>query len=331
VKRFNRVLVLLAGLAVALSVVAFQPAPTTGQTKLTMVFVPSRETDIVLFSGQQLGRMLSGALGIPVDAVVSTSFTAAIEAMCAGRADIGALNPFSYVLAHEKCGVEVAAISLRFGLPYYRAQISARADANINTIEDLRGKRFAFVDPASTSGYLFPAAMLKKRGFDPDRFFSQTVFAGSHPNVMLAIYRGQVDGGASFEDARTNIQAQFPDVMQKIKVIGFTDPIPNDTWSLSTKLNPELRARIKDRLLRVAKTPVGAEALRALYSIDGMTDMVELTTEQVRTLGIRFDAATSERIVRSGSKVTIPVGDWFFQSIRDAAKYLGLDLTKLAR
>ncbi|HLA24117.1 MAG TPA: phosphate/phosphite/phosphonate ABC transporter substrate-binding protein [bacterium] len=330
-KRFNRVLVLVAALAVALSVVVFQPAPTTGQTKLTMVFVPSRETDIVLFSGQQLGRMLSGALGIPVDTVVSTSYTAAIEAMCAGRADIGALNPFSYVLAHEKCGVEVAAISVRFGLPYYRAQISARADANINKIEDLRGKRFAFVDPASTSGYLFPAAMLKKMGFDPDRFFSQTVFAGSHPNVILAIYRGQVDGGSTFEDARTNVQAQFPDVMQKVKVIGFTDPIPNDTWSLSIKLNPALRAKIKDRLLRIAKTPVGVEALRNLYSIEGLTDKVELTIDQMRNLGIRFDAETSERIVRSGNKVTIPIGDWYFQPIRDAAKYLGLDLTKLAR
>jgi phosphonate transport system substrate-binding protein len=168
-------------------------------------------------------------------------------------------------------------------------------------------------------------------GFDPDRFFSQTVFAGSHPNVILAIYRGQVDGGASFEDARTNIQAQFPDVMQKVKVVGFTDPIPNDTWSLSIKLSPELRAKIKDRLLRAAKTPVGAEALRNLYSIEGLTDKVELTTEQVRNLGIRFDSATAELIVRSGNKMTIPIGDWYFQPIRDAAKYLGLDLTKLAR
>jgi len=331
VKRFRAVLVLVAGLAVALSALAFQPSPVTGQTKLTMVFVPSRETDVVLFSGQQIGRLLSGSLGIPVEAVVSTSYTAAIEAMCAGRADIGALNPFSYVLAHEKCGVEVSAISVRFGLPYYRAQISARAEANINKIEDFRGKRFAFVDPASTSGYLFPAAMLKKMGFDPDRFFAQTVFAGSHPNVILAIYRGQVDGGSTFEDARTNVQAQFPDVMQKVKVVGFTDPIPNDTWSVSSKLSPELRAKIKDRLLRIAATPVGREALRNLYSIEGLTDKVELTSEQVRNLRIRFDAATNERIVRSGNKVTIPIGDWYFQPIRDAAKYLGLDLTKLAR
>jgi len=331
VKRFQKILVVLAALAVALTTVALQPSATTGQTKLTMVFVPSRETDIVLFSGQQLGRMLSVALGVPVEAVVSTSFTAAIEAMCAGRADIGALNPFSYVLAHEKCGVEVAAVSVRLGLPFYRAQISARADANINKIEDLRGKRFAFVDPASTSGYLFPAAMLKKMGYDPDRFFSQTVFAGSHPNVILAIYRGQVDGGSTFEDARTNVQAQFPDVMQKVKVLGYTNPIPNDTWSLSVKLNPALRAKIKDRLLRIAATPDGKEALRNLYSIEGLTDKVELTEAQVKELGIRFDAETRERTFRTAGKVTIPIGDWYFQPIRDAAKYLGLDLTKLAR
>jgi len=296
-----------------------------------MVFVPSRETDIVLFSGQQIGRMLSVSLGIPVEAVVSTSFSAAIEAMCAGRADVGALNPFGYVLAHEKCGVQVAAVSLRTGLPYYRAQINARADANINKIEDLRGKRFAFVDPASTSGYLFPAAMLKKMGFDPERFFSQSVYAGSHPNVILAIYRGQVDGGASFEDARTTVQAQFPDVMQKIKVIAYTDPIPNDTWSLNPKLSPQLKARIKDRLLRIAKTPDGQEALRNLYSIEGLTDTVELTQDQVRQMGIRLDAETQERVVRRGNRLLIPVGDWYFQPIRDAARYLGIDLQRLAR
>lgn len=330
-KSLSRAVLWLGVLAVALTTAVLQPAPVAGQTRLVMVFVPSRETDVVLFSGQQIGRMLSVALGVPVEAVVSTSYTAAIEAMCSGRADIGALNPFSYVLAHEKCGVEVAAISVRFGLPYYRSQISVRADANINQIADLQGKRFAFVDPASTSGYLFPAAMLKKMGYDPDKFFSQTVFAGSHPNVILAIYRGQVDGGASFEDARTNIQAQFPDVLQKVKVLTYTDPIPNDTWSLNTKLTPELRAKIKDRLLRIAATPDGKESLRNLYSIEGLTNVVELSDDQVRRLGIQFDQATQDRIVRRGDKIVIPIGDWYFQPIRDAAKYLGLDLTKLAR
>lgn len=330
-KRLRQALLVVVGLALAGTLLAVQPAPATAQSKLVMVFVPSRETEAILFSGQQLGRLLSGSLNIPVEAVVATSYTAAIEAMCAGRADIGALNPFGYVLAHQKCGVEVAAISVRFGLPYYRAQINVSAASGVTQLAQLRGKRFAFVDPASTSGYLFPAAMLKKQGFDPDRFFGQTIFAGSHPNVILAIYRGQVDGGATFEDARTNVQAQFPDVMEKVRVIAYTNPIPNDTWSLNPRLSPELKARIKDRLLRIAQTEVGKEALRNLYSIEGLTATVELTEQQVAQLGIRFPAEIREGIVRRGGKVLIPIGDWYFQPIRDAAALLGLDLQRLAR
>jgi phosphonate transport system substrate-binding protein len=323
--------ILALGLVVALTTLVLQPAPVTGQTRLVMAFVPSQQTDVVLTSGRLLARMLSVALGIPVEAFVATSYSATIEAMCSGRADIGALNPFGYVLAHDKCGVEVSAISVRFGLPYYRAQFNVSAASNITTIEGLRGKRFAFVDAASTSGYLFPAALLKKRGFDPDKFFSQTVFAGSHPNVILAIYRGQVDGGATFEDARTNVRAQFPDVLDKVKVIGFTNPIPNDTWSVSPRLSAALRARIKDRLLRIAKTPEGQAALRSLYSIEGLTDVVELTAEQARQLGVSFPADVQERIVRQGNKLIVPIGDWYFQPIRDAAQFLGLDLQRLAR
>jgi phosphonate transport system substrate-binding protein len=318
-------------LMAAIAVLVTLPVQTTAQTKLVMVFVPSVQTEAILFSGQQIGRMLSASTGLSVDTVVATSFTAAIEAMCAGRADIGALNPFAYVLAQNKCGVEVALITVRFGLPYYRAQISAAASAGVTKIADLKGKRFAFVDPASTSGYLFPAALLKKLGYDPDRFFSQTVFAGSHPNVILAIYRGQVDGGATFEDARSNVVRQFPDVNEKVKAIAFTDPIPNDTFSLNPKLPADLKAKIKDRLLRIAGTQAGKEALKSLYDIDGLTATVELTNEQVAQLGIRFPEEISRSIVRKGDKVAIPVGDWYFQSIRDAAKLLGLDLQKLAR
>jgi phosphonate transport system substrate-binding protein len=331
VRRWSKAVLVFAVVALAVTVVALPPAPAAGPSKLVLVFVPSAQTETVLFNGNQIARMLSTVLGIPVEAVVSTSFVAAVEAMCAGRADIGALNPFSYVLAHDKCGVEVAAISVRFGLPYYRAQISVGADTGITKVEQLKGKRFAFVDPASTSGYLFPAAMLKKMGYDPDKFFGQTVFAGSHPNVILAIYRGQVDGGTTFEDARTNVQQQFPDVLDKVKPIAFTDPIPNDTWSVSATLPPDLKAKIKDRLLRIAQTAEGKEALKGLYSIEGLTATVELTEAQVQQLGLQFTPDIADRITRKGNKVAIPVGDWYFQPIRDAARLLGLDLQKMAR
>jgi phosphonate transport system substrate-binding protein len=331
VNRLSQAALVLGILAVAVTTVVLQPAPAATPSKLVIVFVPSTQTETIIFNGSQIARMLTVSLGIPVEAVVSTSFTAAVEAMCAGRADIGALNPFSYVLARQKCGVEVAAISVRFGLPYYRAQFNVGAGAGITTVEQLRGKRFAFVDPASTSGYLFPSALLKKMGYDPDKFFGEKVFAGSHPNVILAIYRGQVDGGATFEDARSTVQRQFPDVLEKVKPIAYTDPIPNDTWSVSPNLDPVLKAKIQDRLLRIAKTTEGKDALKSLYEIEGLTAVVELTDEQINQLGIRFTPDIAERMTRKGNKSAIPVGDWYFQSIRDAAQLLGLDLQKMAR
>ncbi len=319
------------GLAVAVAILGSPPTPTVGQTKLVMVFNPILESDVILFSGQQIGRMLGTSLGVPVEAVVASSYAATIVAMCTGRADIAFLSPFAYVLAHEKCGVEVAGVSIRSGRPYYRGQILVRADSGITKLEELRGKRFAFVDPASTSGYLFPTALLKRLGYDPDHFFSQTFFAGTHPNVVLAIYRGQVDGGATFEDVRTSVQQQFPDVMQKVKPILYTSPIPQDTWSVNPKLPAELKRKIRDRLVRIAETAPGQEALRNLYNIEGVTDRVELTAEQVRQLGVQFPPEVAENIVRKGDKVVVPVGDWYFQVVRDAANYLGLDLTKLVK
>jgi ABC-type phosphate/phosphonate transport system substrate-binding protein len=131
-------------------------------------------------------------------------------------------------------------------------------------------------------------------------------------------------------------------VQDKVKPIAWTDPIPNDTWSTSPAclaaasterpcLPADLKAKITDRLLRIAQTTEGKDALKGLYEIEGLTSTVELTDAQVQQLGIQFSPDIADRITRKGTKVAIPVGDWYFQSIRDAARLLGLDLQKLAR
>ncbi len=148
---------------------------------------------------------------------------------------------------------------------------------------------------------------------------------------MLAIYRGQVDGGATFEDVRTTLQQQFPDVLQKVTPLLYTNPIPQDTWSVNPRLSQELKRKIRDRLSRIAETAPGKEALRNLYNIEGVTDRVELTAEQIQQLGIRFPPEVAENLVRKGDKFVVPVGDWYFQVVRDAAMSLGLDLNKLVR
>jgi len=290
--------VLVAGLAAA------GPAPAPAETRLVMAFVPSGEAQTIIESGNRISHLLELATGYHFESFVATSYAGVIEAMGAGRADIGWLNTFSYVIAHEKYGVEVRLVTVRFGLPYYRAEIIVPAASGVNGLADLRGKRFAFVDPASTSGYLFPVAGLKKAGYDPQKFFGQTFFAGSHNNVVLAVYQGRADAGAVFEDARGTVQKTLPDVMQKLKVVWKSDPIPNDTVSFRRALPEDVKARVTTALLRFSQTPAGLDALKSLYEIEALADYHTLVTTY---------------------KVQVPTLDAFFNPVRDVQRFVGLN------
>ncbi len=298
-----RVAALVLAAVLVLGLAAAGPAPVPAQTRLVMAFVPSGEARTILESGSRISHLLEMATGYKFESFVATSYAGVIEAMGASRADIGWLNTFSYVIAHEKYGVEVRLVTVRFGLPYYRAEIIAPANSGINTLADLRGKRFAFVDPASTSGYLFPVAGLKKAGYDPQKFFGQTIFAGSHNNVVLAVYQGRVDAGAVFEDARGSVQKTLPDVMQKVKVVWKSDPIPNDTVSVRKGLPDDVKVKVANALLRFSQTPAGLDALKSLYEIEALADYNLLVTKY---------------------KVKISSLDAFFDPVRDVQRFVGL-------
>ena len=260
------------------------PAPTGDQkgsanNPVNMAFVPSADSQKVLASGEPLARLLTDATNLNFKVSVPTSYTTVIEAMGSGQVDVGWLAPFAYVLAHDRNGSQVLFASLRQGSKTYRSQIIARADSGINSINDLRGKKFAFVDPASASGFLFPNYTLAQMGIDYKTFFSDTIFAGGHDKVVIAVYNKQVDAGATFgqnidtgppTDARTLVTSTLPDVLQVVKPIAQTAPIPNDTVSVRAGLDPSLVKLISDGLLYVQSTPEGQKALRDLYGIDGL-------------------------------------------------------------
>jgi phosphonate transport system substrate-binding protein len=307
----------------ALGVAWMTPQPAAGQTKLVMAFVPSLDAQKVLADGTIIARAISIVTGLEIEATVPTSYAATIEALCAGRVHIAWFAPTSYVLANARCGAEVALISVRFNLPYYGAQILARSDLGAKSIADLRGKRVAFVDPASTSGYIWPAVLIKRKGFDPERFFSQVTFAGGHDKVVIAIYQGSVDAGATFgdtfgSDARERVARTFPDVKQKVAVLEYVGPptipyIPNDTVSFRKEVSKETRDKIVKALVRFAKTGQGKRAVYDLYQHDGYADYEALVTQY------KVDPKQVTSL------------DAFFDPIRDAVKLLGLDLTKIVR
>jgi phosphonate transport system substrate-binding protein len=146
--------------------------------------------------GELIGEKLGEKLGCKVEVFVATSYNAEIEAMRNGKLEIGEFGPLGYVLAHQVAKAEaVAAFGTADGKPdTYWASIVSYPGSDIKTVADIKGHSFAFSDPASTSGHLFPAYGLRKAGLDPDKDV-RAIYAGSHTSSFEALYNHKVDAG----------------------------------------------------------------------------------------------------------------------------------------
>ncbi len=267
--------VLVAVTVVSLSLAACKPAKPALGTKdnpIVLAFVPSAEAEEVIASSEVFTKLLSEKTGYVFEGLVPTSYSAAIEAMCAGKAHMGTLATFAYILAHEKCGVDVALVAVRYGSPFYKGQIIAGADTGIKTIADLKGKTMCWVDAASTSGYIIPRIMLQAAGVDPDTDLSQQIEAGSHDGVALAVYKGDCDAGATYVDARDRIEDDYPDVKEKTIVIAESPEIPNDGLQFIKDFPADMREKIVKAILEIMETEEGVAAIGKAYGWDAVVE-----------------------------------------------------------
>lgn len=253
---------------------------------LVLGMVPSREAGRMIESIDPLTDLLEEELGIPVEGTVLTSFTGVIEAMGSGRVDIGIFGPFALVLGEDRHDLEIILNSIRYGSDHYMAQFVVREDSGIDEIADLEDKTVAFVDPASASGYLFTYVHLMNHGIDPDTDLADYIFAGAHDASMIAVMTGEVDAGVSFDDAREDIEAEFPNVMEETKILAYTEPIPNDGIAVRRELHPELTKAIQDAFVAVGETEEGRELLDTLYNVSGF---VPATSERYNVVRETFE------------------------------------------
>ena len=272
----------LSGLVLCLILVGFigsrSAVEQDDQTDaITMVFTPVGDITQTLQAAQTLAELLEVETGLTVLAYVSECYGSAVEALASQSADVGWLPPSAYAYASDRYGVEAILTTVRSGQSYYRSQFLVRRDSGIDELSDLAGLNFAYVDPFSTSGYLYPSMMISQtQGMNDEDFFSETFFVGSHPDVVRAVYNASYDGspvlgGATYEDARDLLVSEIPDVFTQTKVITYTSQIPNDTVSVRAGLDPITVQTLVDGLLDVASTPEGQAALNDLYSIHGLT------------------------------------------------------------
>lgn len=292
------ILVLLLGL-VSLQVIA-QGDLGSENNPIQVFFVPSVEAQTITTGGEIMAQALEEATGLNFEVFVPTSYAATVEAMCAAPdRSMGFIPAAGYVIANNRCGVEVEAAAVRRGWNVYWAAYIVRRDSDIYTFGDLAGKSWAYPDAGSTSGFIVPSVELQAAGVEP----GELVEAGGHNQVVQAVYSGEVDFGTTFFspplvpgapwrigdlaepydltvdesrigedgnlyvgdvrilDARANIRETAPDVIDQVRILRLSAPIPNDTLSFGPDFPEELKAQIMDALYAFAETEGWAQSI----------------------------------------------------------------------
>lgn len=243
----------------------------TPDNPIVMSFVPSQDSQEVLSGAEEIANRISEITGYAIESNIATEYAGVITAMCNQEAHVGALNTFGYVLANEQGCADVVLTSVRFGASTYAGQIIVRADSGIESIADLAGKTMCRPDPLSTSGWIIPALTLRAEGIDPDTDLGEVVDAGGHDAVVLAVYDGQCDAGATFVDARSNVSDEVPDVMEQVVVIQESAPIPNDTISVNPQMPDEVRENLVAAFLQISEEE--PELLNEVYSWEALAEV----------------------------------------------------------
>lgn len=268
-KRILPVLLALALISVLVSVSSCKKEPELGSEENPIIwsFVPSGEMERVASGAQAVADLLQDKTGYYFKTNVATEYAGVIEALASDppEAHMASLATFAYVLAAERGVAEAALVSVRYGSPTYNGQLMAGAKSGVSSVADLKGKTFARPDPLSTSGWIIPMLTMRAEGIVPERDLAQIVDAGSHDSVVAAIYNGEVDAGASYVDARTRIEKDYPEVMEKVVVLAVTTDIPNDGVQFHPSITGEMRDKIVQALLDIVATEEGKEALNTAY------------------------------------------------------------------
>ena len=248
------ILGLILSCLLILSVIATTGCAEKAETKaLRMAVVPAGEALAEVERYEPIAAYLSEQIGREIEMVIATDYTAVIIALKTGDCDIARLGPFSYLLAVEEAKAEiiVRGVKKSTGKDAYHGYIITRADSGIKTLEDIKGKTFAFVGVTSTSGYLIPQAVFGSAGIDPEKDFAETFFAGSHPAVIEAVKNGQVDAGAIADN-------RWEDAMEagiieegELFIVYKTDPIPMSPEVVRSGMDPELKKKIQDAYLNM--------------------------------------------------------------------------------
>ena len=283
----------IAGLVAAgigIAATAAMAAGTHNPDKLKIALLPDENAATVIQDNKPLSNYLEDKLGKKIELIVTTDYSSMIEAMRFGRIDVAYFGPASYTIAKDKMKdgkLDIApfAARLKGGSTTYQSVIIANADAGLDKIEDIKGKKLnvAFGDQASTSSHFAPKYTLMKLGIMPGADYKEN-FLGAHDAVAVNVQRGNAQVGGLSRPIFERLVEKGRIDKDKVKVLGYSADIPQYPWVMRTDMPAELQQAIRDAFLGLKKGTEAGDKVLKPFKADGFAAIEDTDYDIIRDI-----------------------------------------------
>ncbi len=239
------------------------PAKKPSVEKLLIGLIPEQNIFRQMERYEPLGEYLSRKTGTKITFKVLRRYGNIIDSFNTSGLDGAFFGSFTYTLAHAKVGVEVLArpVALDNTSTYY-GMIFVRKDSGIRTARGMKGKRFAFVDRATTAGYLLPLDYFQKHGIsDYNHFLEEAYFTGTHEDAILDVLNKKADIGAAKNTAFQRLANENPRILKELVVLDRSPDVPENAFALRKDIDVSVRNSLKESLLTMHLDPAGKQVL----------------------------------------------------------------------
>lgn len=280
------VIYVAAGFVTAKAMAAEEGVPKT----ITIGFSPGEDPQSLKLKSEELIRKIQSKVGVPIKSFFSKDYQGLIDAMKRKEVDFAFYTAMSFVFAEKQAGAKVLFKKV-WEHPYYYSAIMVLKDSKVRRIQDLKGKRFAFVDEKSASGFLYPSVRFKQLNLDPKTFFSTLRYTGNHAESVKLLLNKEVDGIAVFANddkgLTSAVLSYSPEKNQSVKALWVSDPIPNDPFCVRQEFHdqyPRFVFKMMDALLDLNEDSMKDQEMQKLFGFKKLDTATSRQYQPVRDM-----------------------------------------------
>jgi phosphonate transport system substrate-binding protein len=281
VKRFQHLVYSLLFLFLAL--------PAQAQQTLKVSAIPDESPTELLRKFKLLGAYLEKELGMKVNWTPVNDYPAVVEGLTARKIDLAWLGGFTFVQVRLRTGAANPIVQ-RAEDEKFTSKFIVPASSAARSLQDLKGKTFAFGSPSSTSGSLMPRYFLLKEGINADKDFSRVAYSGAHDATLAFVASGRADAGVLNASVWEKLVEKGDPNARAVKVLATTTPYYDYNWTVRGDLDPVIVKKLTEAFLKLdPKNPAHKEIMelqRASRFIPSKPENYKGIEEAARSAGL---------------------------------------------